>query len=399
MGGIYLLDHGKCFEEILCADRGDYHDDHWVAVTVAYDVTPKQCGPLLKLLSHHLPLKKLDEVDLTHLRRVRRLKLSPNCLESYEQGQDQPDSSISAEFKRQRQNSVRHAIMDSKTLRGELQSVQDSTVKKENECAISNAQEVVLEVILCTTSQWQSYRADEKNLLLETLQLSECKLLERLVPGRPAKSKIELEIFNGKNSEVNWWPTLYFHTSTREHQLDLLKLDDVELKRMEWGMQQCLQDAALGERFGCIVVCPTTNQVVARASDEMRAQSNDCNPLQTCEILAIQAVSRLERQAALKLTHLDVADALKQGQYLCTGLEVYTILEPLTFEAMALLHSRVSRVIFGIARPQGGGLTQHSIHDLPGTNHTYRAFQAKVGSSLFEECHVVQKAFAQSKET
>ena len=59
------------------------------------------------------------------------------------------------------------------------------------------------------------------------------------------------------------------------------------------------------------------------------------------------------------------------------------------FEAMALVHSRVRRVIFGVPNKGMGGLggvaasekgSSVGIHSLPGTNHHYRAFRFDINS-------------------
>ncbi len=59
--------------------------------------------------------------------------------------------------------------------------------------------------------------------------------------------------------------------------------------------------------------------------------------------------------------------------------DVYTTIEPGIFESMALVHSRVGRVIFGANNKEEGGLggtgNNISVHCLPGTNHRYRAFR------------------------
>ena len=48
---------------------------------------------------------------------------------------------------------------------------------------------------------------------------------------------------------------------------------------------------------------------------------------------------------------------------------------------MALVHSRVRRVVFGVQDREMGGLggtTTEGIHSLPGTNHHYRAFRFNI---------------------
>jgi len=67
--------------------------------------------------------------------------------------------------------------------------------------------------------------------------------------------------------------------------------------------------------------------------------------------------------------------------------DVYITKEPNIYEAMALVHSRVRRVVFGVRDEGMGGLggaadaadgRNTGIHSLPGTNHHYRAFRFDV---------------------
>ena len=71
---------------------------------------------------------------------------------------------------------------------------------------------------------------------------------------------------------------------------------------------------------------------------------------------------------------------------------MYLTKEPTVYEAMALVHSRVRRVVFGIRDRAMGGLggaadvdSSHiiGIHSLPGTNHHYRAFRLDMGNTGF----------------
>lgn len=70
--------------------------------------------------------------------------------------------------------------------------------------------------------------------------------------------------------------------------------------------------------------------------------------------------------------------------------DVYLTKEPNAYEAMALVHSRVRRVIFGTIDKNMGGLggvansmdgLKGGIHCLPGTNHHYRAFRLDMDTS------------------
>lgn len=74
--------------------------------------------------------------------------------------------------------------------------------------------------------------------------------------------------------------------------------------------------------------------------------------------------------------------------------DVYLTKEPNVYEAMALVHSRVRRVIFGVVDNEMGGLGGASnsansqntgIHSLPGTNHHYRAFRLDLDGGKYDK--------------
>lgn len=71
------------------------------------------------------------------------------------------------------------------------------------------------------------------------------------------------------------------------------------------------------------------------------------------------------------------------GPYLCTGYWAILLQEPCPLCAMALLHSRVSRIFYGVANPRTGILgSKAALHSIPGVNHRYQVWS----SVLEDEC-------------
>ena len=269
---------------------------------------------------------------------------------------------------------------------------------------------------------------------------SSIKIIKRIIPGRPPESVQEWNDF-----KQEYWPTSFFPLKSKEHLEGQLALTLEERKQMKVGMEHAIQDmlnarnAVTGAAMstseaqkvpacndnannakkrhfaGAILLDPNTSKVVARATDERNTQlhlhhsrattvdektlklpSILTNPLATSILLAIQGVSRQERQQATSLNGGMESSEFQSGQYLCTGFDLYTTQEPTVFEAMSLLHSRIRRVVYGCAahdRATGGGTinsasgieTMH-IHALPSTNHHYRAFTCQHGSDIWKKC-------------
>ncbi|KAJ8683911.1 hypothetical protein QAD02_019703 [Eretmocerus hayati] len=79
----------------------------------------------------------------------------------------------------------------------------------------------------------------------------------------------------------------------------------------------------------------------------------------------------------------------KSGPYLCTNYWAVLLQEPCPLCAMALLHSRVSRIFYGTSNPRTGILGSKAVlHSVPGLNHRYQVWS----SLLEEECaQILQK--------
>lgn len=280
------------------------------------DIPPKECGSFLKELSKVL-INKKDEA-LAHLKRVKRER----------RPQPQPHD--------EQQQATKKAKVEDR-LRVLLGLAQDDTGKFDD--------------------------------LVKSFGLT---INETEVPGRPAESQEELQDFN------KLWPTLYFHKQTKQHKQEELELTDEDISLMKFGMN-FLQEG--GEK--ALIVCPKTRGVISKASDEASSQgsiSEQDNPLCTPAILAIQGVSRKERDIATG--HGMSSTTFQKGQYLCNGYDAFLENEPTVFEAMALVHSRIRRVVFRHPNHRDGGLggsgDATAVHFLPGTNHHYRAFRCDV---------------------
>ena len=69
---------------------------------------------------------------------------------------------------------------------------------------------------------------------------------------------------------------------------------------------------------------------------------------------------------------------MSENHYLCSGLDVFCVHEPDLMTAMALVHSRIRRVYFLHATPDGA-LTSHLLmYQLRQLNYRYRVFQCQL---------------------
>ena len=85
---------------------------------------------------------------------------------------------------------------------------------------------------------------------------------------------------------------------------------------------------------------------------------------------------------------IDSESKYKEGPYLCTGFWVFLLQEPCSLCAMALLHSRASKIFYGRPNFQSGVLGSKTVlHSLPGLNHRYQVWCG----ILENECTQVSK--------
>lgn len=298
-----------------------------VITAIISKVEPKCCSQLLKELAHLLPLDNAAHAnednrntsvfvtnsqkwaDLSHLRRVKRYKA---CKSSHDD---------------------RHDDYESKT-QDEQQHRKKQKIKNVDE----NIYE--LEVVLGEVSRVEALPTSELNCLVSKYNLV---FERRTLPGRtPVQSETKATKQNPEE-----WPLIRQHRKNKIVNAPLLE-EEVEL--MIFGMKESIRDAYVYKNqlhdnnfcdginnnaqhnrstkiSGAVVMCSKTKRIISCASDERTKQwqllQNDYhlmldNPLATPIILAIQGVSRIERQNACAEGSI-TGDTFRNGQYLCTG--------------------------------------------------------------------------------
>lgn len=218
---------------------------------------------------------------------------------------------------------------------------------------------------------------------------------------------------------VEWnavWPVAFHPVSD-----SLLRppepLCDSEVVAMRRGIQAAQEQAAYGAALGlpsngAVIVDPASGDVMAAGHDNSAAPRAGagsgaarcgCNPLKHAVITALDAAARRDLALHPAPTAAAVAaiapppgagasvEELAGGKrkrdgvlstdaaerpYLCTGWDCYVVWEPCVMCAMALVHSRVRRVIYANASADGGALgSKMRLHGVRSLNHRYEVYR------------------------
>lgn len=165
----------------------------------------------------------------------------------------------------------------------------------------------------------------------------------------------------------------------------VVSLPDDDVSNMLRFMNEAIIEARrepLRGGVGAVLVNPETNEIVARAHDLSRmidpvtgvVRASPRAPLQHAPMAVLAEWGR---------ACCAVRDAGRAPHYLCRGFDLYVTLEPCVMCAMALLHSRVRRVVFGARNAQYGGLgSRVRVHQQASLNHRYAVY----GGCLRHEC-------------
>ena len=152
-------------------------------------------------------------------------------------------------------------------------------------------------------------------------------------------------------------------------------MSDIDEQFMRLALKEAFAAEAVGEvPVGALVVLE--NEIIGRGHNRV---INNCDPTAHAEILAM-------RDAAL---HLD--------NYRLSGSVLYTTIEPCAMCAGAMIHARISKLVYGAVDPRAGAVdTFFHICTTDFLNH-----QIMVQSGVLEdECRsMLQSFFRKKRET
>jgi tRNA(Arg) A34 adenosine deaminase TadA len=134
----------------------------------------------------------------------------------------------------------------------------------------------------------------------------------------------------------------------------------------------------LQDCVGCVIV-DAEWRVVGSGFDSRRSQ----HALRHAAIAAIDEIATLQKA---NIVPQDSNANGKEGDYLCTGYTAVLTREPCVMCCMALLHSRIARVIYGAASPSTGGALESKfrIHSAKGLNHHFQVYGGLIIPSTAE---------------
>ncbi|KAI8084772.1 cytidine deaminase-like protein [Halteromyces radiatus] len=238
-----------------------------------------------------------------------------------------------------------------------------------------NPDSLVLTTILCTCDSMDlsslKNLATQHNIDIDPQQIG--------VPRYPPKNKRQFEQWNPV------WPVTY-REDPRQHP----KWTQQDLDLIQDHMRQ-LMTATIDHDSSCLdvrarIVDPKSNTVLAQATDTRHLG----HPLHHAIMNCIDLVAQKERQNkqqqkdevdGLKRKHMDDDNALddnindRSTTYLCSGYDMYVTHEPCAMCAMALVHSRITRVFYSVPTKTGCLGTLYHIHSHSSLNHHYKTFK------------------------
>ncbi|KAL7865307.1 hypothetical protein SRHO_G00105540 [Serrasalmus rhombeus] len=259
-----------------------------------------------------------------------------------------------------------------------------------------------LEVIVCLASDVSGLESQRSTLadLLSSKTIDSRGLGEPFLVQIPASPPLTRPQFERASKH---WPTSFHEDKQVTSALRGQLFSSSEKAKMGEYMNAAIQAArsghALGmDAVGAVIVDPQSGQIVAVGHDCRQGT----HPLHHAVMVCIDLVAYTQGGGAYEyekypacrysvpesqvtMSHDDLSKegnhcssdkAMENGQlYICTGYELYVTREPCVMCAMALVHSRISRVFYGAASTDGALGTKYKIHCQKDLNHHFDVYK------------------------
>nr|CAB3220011.1 probable inactive tRNA-specific adenosine deaminase-like protein 3 [Phallusia mammillata] len=262
-----------------------------------------------------------------------------------------------------------------------------------------------LQVLMFVATLHEDFMDLNKTLNIKEIKPVKDFIMDPMFVAIPIKPPLTRDQFNICKQ---YWP-VSFHEDKKISKLLLCSLfADDDMDRIEENMDLAIETARIGKKFdprcdqGVVIVDPATNTIISTAFDmrNMECEIKDGyfarHPLNHAVMVAIDLVARsqgggtytykpflksnskindgLYFNSTLPTSARNTSDTSDKGYYICTGLDVYVTKEPCIMCSMALLHSRVRCVFYGVSRPGGGLGSAFKLHARKDLNHRFEVF-------------------------